>query len=235
MVGRSLFAHAEMHKAREFANRLRDSLPSSVDLAALGVVWSKAPFQFLCTREALIWRTEELARNACDALERDDLAVAAILIRAITETAALAWKLMELLDTRQEHSTQELNDVLKRLLVGSKKWQAVPQAFQILTCIDRMDKKVPGVRESYDSLSEIAHPNWCGVFGMYSKTDQPQFVTYFGRGLRRTEVTREMIVHAMLRSLGLFEHAYNRMSDTMPAFLAELESIRQDFLSESSS
>jgi len=31
---------------------------------------SKAPFQLLCTREALIWRTEELARTACDALER---------------------------------------------------------------------------------------------------------------------------------------------------------------------
>jgi len=233
MVDRSLFAHAKMHKAREFANRLRDSLPSSVDVAALGV-WSKAPFQFLCTREALIWRTEELARNACDALERDDLAAAAILTRAITETAALAWKLMELLDTREEHSTQELNDLLMRLLVGSKKWQDVPQAFQILTCIDRMDKKVPGVRESYDSLSEIAHPNWCGVFGMYSKTDQAQFVTYFGRGLRRTEVTREMIVHAMLGSLGLFEHAYNRMSETMPAFLAELESIWPEFLSKSS-
>jgi hypothetical protein len=29
-----------------------------------------------------------------------------------------------------------------------------------------MDKKVPGVRKSYDILSEIVHPNWRGVFGM---------------------------------------------------------------------
>src|SRR6266576_3097896 len=86
---------AEVAEAREFANRFRDNLPRSVDVAALGVL-PKAPFNLLCAREALIWRTEELARNACDALERDDLAVAAILIRAITETAALAWKLMEL-------------------------------------------------------------------------------------------------------------------------------------------
>ncbi|ESY79954.1 hypothetical protein X739_29770 [Mesorhizobium sp. LNHC220B00] len=33
---------------------------------------------------------------------------------------------------------------------------------QILSCIDRMDKAVPGVRAGYDSLSEIAHPNWSG-------------------------------------------------------------------------
>src|SRR5262252_2805792 len=117
---------SEMDEAREFANRLRDSLPSSLDVAALGV-WSKAPFQLLCTREALIWRTEELARNACDALERNDFAVAAILARAITESAALAWRLMEVLDDRAKYSKQELNDLLMRLLVGSRKWQDFPQ------------------------------------------------------------------------------------------------------------
>jgi hypothetical protein len=192
----------ELAKAREFANRLRNSLPFSVDAAALGV-WSKAPFQLLCTREALIWRTEELARNACDALERDDLAVAAVLTRGITENAALTWTLMEMLDARAQHSKQELNGLLMRALVGSKKWKDFPEAFQILKCIDRMDKKVPGVRASYDSLSEIAHPNWLGVFGMYSITDKTQFITHFGRGLRRTEGKERMIVNAMLGSLGL--------------------------------
>jgi hypothetical protein len=202
---------AEIAEARAFANKLRDSLPSSMDVAALGV-WSKAPFQLLCAREALIWRTEELARHACDALERDDLAVAAILTRAVTESAALAWKLMEVLDARAQHSMQELNDLLIRALVGSKEWKDFPEPFQILTCIDRMDKKVPGVRARYDTLSEIAHPNWSGVFGMYSKTDETQFITYFGRGLRGTEDTKGMIASAMLGSLGLFEYAYNRIS-----------------------
>ena len=67
----------DLKEARARANALRTSLPQSVDAAVLGV-WSKAPFQLLCTREALIWRTEELARTACDALERDDLAAAGV-------------------------------------------------------------------------------------------------------------------------------------------------------------
>lgn len=79
---------AELVEAREFATRLRENLPARIDAAALGV-WSKAPFQLLCAREALIWRSEELARNACDALEREDLSVAALLTRALTENAAL--------------------------------------------------------------------------------------------------------------------------------------------------
>jgi hypothetical protein len=215
---------AEIIEAREFANRLRDSLPSSVDAAALGVR-SKAPFQLLCTREALIWRTEELARNACDALERDDFAATAILTRAVTESGALAWKMMELLDARQTHSPQALNELLMRLLAGSKKWDDAPKPFHVLDCIDRMDKKVPGVRANYDSLSEFAHPNWSGVVGLYTKTDTKKFITYFGRGLRGADSTRRMIANAMLGSLGLFEYAYNRISTTMPAFLAELESI----------
>jgi len=92
---------------RAWADRLRACLPQSVDVRALGVM-SKAPFQLLCTREALIWRTEELARTACDALERDDFAAAAILARAVTENAALTWKLMTVLDERAKYTPQKM-------------------------------------------------------------------------------------------------------------------------------
>jgi hypothetical protein len=221
-------ADEEVKEARARANALRDSLPQSVDAAALGVR-EKAPFQLLfqllCTRQALIWRTEELARTACDALERDDFAAAALLARATVESAALAWKLMEVPDERRKLSPQELNDTLIRMLVGSRLWPDVPQALQILSCIDRMDKKVPGVRRSYDILSEIAHPNWRGVFGMYAETDRPKFTAHFGRGLRSAEGTKGAVVSALLGGLDLFEFAYNRISDGMPEFLAELESI----------
>ena len=213
-----------MAEARECADRLRESLPSSLSVAALGVK-SKAPFQLLSTREALIWRTEELARNACDAMDRDDLAVAAILTRAVTESAALAWKLMEVLDTRHQQTTEQLNEILMRLLIGSRIWDDFPQAVQILTSIDRMDKRIPGVRSGYDNLSEIAHPNWRGVFGLYSRTDEAVFTSYFGKGFRGAEGNRAAIANLLVGSLGLFDYAYNKISEDMTAFLAELEQI----------
>jgi hypothetical protein len=213
---------------REWVDRLRASLPQSVDVAALGVK-SKAPFQLLCTREALIWRTEELARTACDALERDDFAAASILTRAITENAALTWKLMDVLDARGRYNPQQLNDMLMRLLAGSGKWPEAPKPVHVLDCLRNMDKKIPGVLSSYDSLSEIVHPNWSGVVGLYSKIDKPNFITYFGRGLQGAGSSRNMITSAMLGSLGAFEYAYNRISELMPAFLAELESIWSDY------
>lgn len=209
---------------RAWADKLRASLPQSVDAVALGVM-SKAPFQLLCTRESLIWRTEELARSACDALERDDFAAAAILTRAVTENAALTWKLMAVLDERGKYTPQKMNDLLMRMLAGSGKWPEAPKPVHVMDCLREMDKKLPGVLSSYEGLSDIAHPNWLGVSGMYSKPDKPNFMTCFGRGLRRADTSRGMITSAMLGSLSAFEYAYNRISDVMPTFLAELESI----------
>jgi hypothetical protein len=212
---------------RAWVDRLRSSLPQSVDVAALGVK-SKAPFQLLCTREALIWRTEELARNACDALERDDFAAAAILTRAVTENAALAWQLLDVLEARAKYTPQKLNDLLMRLLGGSKAWPEAPKPVHVHDGLRKMDKKIPGVLSSYDSLSEMTHPNSAGVVGLYSKDDKPNFIMHFGRGLRGVDSSRGMITNAMLGSLGAFEYAYNRIADLMPAFLAELESIWSD-------
>lgn len=210
-------------EVREWVDRLKASLPQSVDVAALGVK-SKAPYQLLCTREAVIWRTEELARGACDALERNDFAAAAILTRAVTENAAMTWELMTVLDGRGKYTPQQLNDLLMRLLGGSK-WPEAPKPVHVNDLLRRIDKEIPGVMASYDSLSEIVHPNWSGVVGLYSKADQKNFITYFGRGLHAADRTREQISNAMLGSLGAFEYAYNRISDLMPPFLAELESI----------
>ena len=211
-------------KARAWVNTIRDSLPQSIDIAALGVK-SKAPYQLLCTREAVIWRTEELARTACDALERDDFAAAAIMTRAVTENAAMTWSLLELLENRSKYGPEQLSELLMRRLAGSALWPKSPKPVHVLDLLRDIDKKITGVMASYNRLSEFVHPNWSGVAGLYSKIDKENFVTHFGRGLRDTGGSRDMIANALLGSLGTFEYAYNRISDLMPAFIAELESI----------
>jgi hypothetical protein len=85
----------DLAEARRLAARLSASLPNKIDIAQLGVR-SKAPFQLLSVREALIWRTEELARGACDAIDREDFTVAALLVRGVAESAAMTWYLLEI-------------------------------------------------------------------------------------------------------------------------------------------
>jgi hypothetical protein len=179
----------------------------------------------LIAREALAWRTEELARNACDALERDDLAVAALLTRAIIESAAFAWALLEVLETRDKHTPKTLHELAQRLVLGSKSWPDAPQPVRIGKCIDKMNKKVAGVKASYDRLSEIAHPNWHGVFGLYAEIDRAELAVYFGRRPKGWDSAWRTVANSLVAALAHFADAYNKVSDGMPTFLAELEKL----------
>jgi hypothetical protein len=222
----------DLAEAREVAARLSASLPSQIEVAALGVR-SKAPYQLLATREALIWRTEELARNACEAIEKEDFAVAALLTRAVAESAAMTWYLMKVLADRAGYTPGQLNDKLMQLLVGKKRKKDkdkkaepdtddIPEAINVGTFVKHVDRKLPGFEAAYDFLSEYAHPNWLGVSGLYSKHDADKFRTEFGRGLHG-ERDGSRLAHALAAGLSTFEIAYNKIADDLPAFLAELE------------
>lgn len=212
----------DLTEARRLAAGLSASLPDKIEIAALGVR-SKAPFQLLTVREALIWRTEELARSACDALEKEDFTVAALLIRSIAESAAMTWYLLEVLNNRKGYTPAQLNDTLMRMFAGSKNgWADGPEAINILTFVQRLDRKMPGFEDAYNTLSEAAHPNWRGVSGLYSKIDRENFIVHYGRGFH-TERTGNQLVNALIGGLLTFEDGYNKIADAMPAFLAELE------------
>lgn len=211
---------ADVQNAKEIIARFGDSLPSEVDIAALDV-WSKAPYKALVVREALIWRTEELGRVAIECLERHDYAASMILIRSIIENSALVWRLKSILESRSKNDAAKIHEILDKMLMGWKGDPEFPEAFNVLTLVDHLDREVPGVRKSYDSFSEHAHPNYRGVHGLYAKVDYEKFVTHFGRGIR-TENTAKMAISALCGSLGLFELAYNKISDIMPVWLSEL-------------
>jgi len=211
-------------EARRLAAGLTASLPDKIEIAAIGVR-SKAPFQLISVREALIWRTEELARNACDALEKEDFTVAALLIRGIAESAAMTWYLLEILENRKGYTPSELNDKLMRMFAGSKNgWADGPEAISVLTFVERLNRKIPGFQNAYNSLSEYAHPNWLGVSGLYSKIDRENFTVHYGRGLR-IGPAGDQLANALVGGLLTFEAGYNNISDAMPTFVDELEKL----------
>jgi len=194
---------ADLEDARRHVETLRQNLPSSISVAAMGVR-SKTPFNLLSVRESLIWRTEELARGACDMLEKGDLASGALLTRAVAESAAFVWRLHELLKTRATRDPDELNKTVLAMIAGWKNDPTFPQAINILTLLKHMDKTIPGAEASYNSLSEFAHPNWSGVAGLFSEIDRENYVTRFGRGWPKTERVKEMAANLLVASLELF-------------------------------
>lgn len=77
----------------------------------------------------------------------------------------MTWYLFEI--WRTGNATRRPNSMTS----GSKNgWTDIPVAINVLTFVQRLDKKMPGFEAAYNSLSEYAHPNWHQVSGLYSKS-----------------------------------------------------------------
>ncbi len=210
-------------EARERVSLLTQSLPNCVDPLGISVK-SKIPYKVIAYREALIWRTEEIARSACDMYQRNDLAAAILLTRAASENGAAMWFLYELVRKQVEGVfDSELDVRVERLLMGSRNNSEMPEAMQVLTMLDKAEKAAPGIRKNYESLCEYAHPNWSGTGYLYSKIDKDKILTNFGKNPRGSEGPAGTGLNSLICSLVLFEHAYNAIADILPAFVTACE------------
>lgn len=217
-------------RAREKIRALSESLQEVVDPATISTT-VKVPFKLLCFREALSWRTEELARTALACLERKEFAAGALLTRGVTESAAAVWYLKNLMDQhiKEPMGAKELDKKAMALLLGHKLKEVTdggaPVAINILSMVDRVDRDIPGFRKSYDALSEAAHPNWRGTAGLFSQMDSDRILTRFGPNIRSVDFFEAQGLGLLVGSLGTFEIAYNQVSELMPDFIAACEAL----------
>lgn len=197
---------------------MEGSLPARADAAISP--HSKLPFKALWYREALIWRMAELSRGALEQYEQNRLASAILLTRAAVETVAALWFLCRILDFAiSTGDLAETDGGLMRLLLGSRDDPNLPQAINVLTFVDYVDKQVNGFRHQYNILSEYSHPNWAGVSGLYASPDRANLWTDFGQNIRGYERAVEIWSINLNVALMLFERNYNHIADIMPEFI----------------
>lgn len=216
-------------KVKGMTKALAKSLPKKIEVAQLPTK-SKLPFKALSIRGLLIHRASALATPALSLLEQGNVVAAAILIRALTETLAATYSLHLALE--RFLSTKDiavLNDTLTRSLVGSRWPDAEHQSQNILTAIQKVNKVVPNFEASYDSLSEVAHPNWSGMLGAFGNIDHDKRVLHFGPNKRAPML--KIALNSMAGSLGLFTYYYQGMIgnlDKLTAHFAETEPWNSD-------
>lgn len=211
-----------LETARVHLAKMEPYLPTKVSAGELNV-WAKAPYKALVIRGGLLWRSQELGSDAIQAFADGRLATAIILTRAVIENVALHWRLGDLLTRRKETKGSELSDTLTRMLVGWKNDKEFPVAFNALTMIDHLDRIIPGVRDSYDQLSEVAHPNYGGVHGLYAENDEENFVTHLGPKVRNATPRHAVLILAA--TLGLQINADVQFSDALREWIKELPSL----------
>lgn len=214
----------ELLAAKDDVQALRDSLVDFLDFRSVSKKRAKVPVNALLYLHGLEWRSYELSSNACDAFERGDIVAGILLTRAVTENAAAAWHLMELLTIRAAGMTDEaLRVQTLRLLMGHRNDDAFPEAVNVLSMLDRASNAVPGAKANYDRLSEFAHPNWSGVMGSYIRTNKEALSADFGKNIRGRDQPLRIGVASLRAALAMLAYASSKTRTAIPALVARVE------------
>lgn len=211
---------AMMYEARERQKLLTENMPEGVDRLTHGFR-SKIPYKIMCIREAQFCRAEEFSRAACDMFERDDVVVGVSNTRSTLECLAVIFHINEKMVSQQKNGLDsDLDEQVMKVLLGFKSDPDFPQMVNVLTMVDKLDSKTPGIRKNYNTLSEVAHPNYSGAVGVYGAPDYDCGITWFNKkkDSERVRKIKGLGLVSLIPVLKLFEHEYNRTADLIEPF-----------------
>lgn len=180
----------------------------------------KAPFRAMMLREAAFWREHDLMQQSYALYQQGHVLGARILLRSGFETLATLIYLNMLID---KVLTSKLNfhvfsETTTTLLLGARNNAQSPKSINIITVLDKCEKRYPGLMDDYADLSESAHPSFEGLCCGYSLVNDKEFETVFSN--RWAEDYGEKHLDSMMLCMGTFQYEYD---DVWPQAFEQLE------------
>ena len=180
----------------------------------------KAPYRSFVLRECVFWRVHDLLTQSDLLYEAQHILGSRILLRSALESIAILVYLnqstQEVLDKKVDFHT--FSETTTRLLLGSKDGSTKHAAINILSVLEKFEKKYTGISHVYATLSESAHPNWEGMCFGYSKVDHEKHESHFSnRWVELWASSHDPLAIALAR---LFESEYNTV---WPSLMEQLE------------
>jgi hypothetical protein len=188
---------------------------------------SKTAWKCALLQQSLLYRITALG-SGCAAMWNTGNVVGSILCgRALLETIAIGHYVREeLLELAPAKNADAIDDLANVHLFATRNEETIAggyghQARSILTYVDKFDKKIPGVREAYDFLSEFAHPNGSGHLFTYGEVNkQTGAVTFHEAAPRVLGIQRYVVTCFML--IQFVELILDTFDETIP-MLAEVD------------
>lgn len=180
----------------------------------------KAPFRVWMLREAVFWRLHDLMTQSYALHQQGHGLGARILLRSGFESLATLVYLNQLMQQVIDGklSFHAFSDKTTTLLLGSRNNEHGPRSLNIVTVLEKCDKRYPGLMALYADLSESAHPSYQGLCLGYSKIDHDEYETNFSN--RWMELFGHRHLGSMELCMETFHHEYN---DVWPALMEKLE------------
>jgi len=130
---------------------------------------STASTRSLLLRSASAWRSHDLLTQAVLLYDAGHLLGARILIRSAIESLAVLAYLNQLM-RRVVNGTlafQDFANKTRTLALGSRDGSTEITALSIMTILQKVEPRIPGLHSVYESLCESAHPNHEGLVEGY--------------------------------------------------------------------
>jgi hypothetical protein len=207
-----------IERATALAEMLSASLVKEIDIRALGMP-SKLPFKAVTVRELLAHRLAELSVTAVELFKSGRVVSAILLTRAALETTSTLFVLSARIhESLKRRDLSGVDESLMKMLFGGRSEMAPERAINVLSHLDKMDKKYEGTRWWYDELSEYTHPNFPGLMGSYGNIDEEEFIVHLGINERTEEAGIKFGVSALCSCLEVAVYIYNQMGGPLGEF-----------------
>ena len=200
----------------------------------------KSSFRVWMVRELTLWRSHDLMVQSSVLHQQGHVLGARILLRSGFETLGtltyLNILMQQVLDGKLDFHV--FGEKTAALLLGARNNEDMPPAVNIVTVLEKCDKRYSGLMRHYADLSESAHPNYEGLMAGYSKINHDEHETTFFN--RWSEQHGDRHLDGMMLCMETFQHEYNEVWPTLIEKLeewieandAELEATKDDPLPE---
>jgi len=207
--------HKYLQKAERIYQRLAE-VPISQGLPLESTRAGKLSLKACVFEQTIFLRVKELAGVAIKLFRENKLVSAAIITRSLLETVALYNSLYRYLEDAV--TTRKIKRTAQMLLRTSLGWMNnyLIRSVNVEKHIKRLQKRFNYGSSAYRDLSEIAHPNWMGCEGAFSKLSMQKNCIKFSEGYEH--VPQDTGLPALNGALAIFEHCHNEMVDVLSKF-----------------
>jgi hypothetical protein len=203
-------------ECKSFLKQINERLAKKVAAYDLGYV-AKLPFKAVSLHELLLHRVADLSETAINLFELKKMVPATIITRAVYETTAILYSLgVKIEEVIRTKDVENIDQFFMKSLFGGRIKNAPIECTNILGAVDRINKKFKHFRDSYDDLSEYAHPNWSGLMGSYGNLVKETATLHLGREASKISVM--VALPLLAASLAIFLHHYDEIKKRLAEF-----------------
>jgi hypothetical protein len=152
---------------------------------------SKTAWKCAVLQQALLFRVTMLARGCTDAWNNGNIVCSMLAARALLETIVLCNFIRdEAEDFADAGDIEAIEKLANEQLFSTKREEMIAGGFghkakSILTYVDKFEKKIPGIREHYEFISEWCHPNGSGHLFTYGEINKQNGSVRFSEATER--------------------------------------------------